>query len=274
MPGPVRIQRPDDPRLADYRDLTDTALRKRTEPEHGMFIAEGELVLQRALQGGHQVRSLLLLDARAPLLEPLVSQVVAEGAPVYLADADLLRALTGFHVHRGVLAAMARGPERTAAAIIAGPRSATRIAVLEDLASTTNLGAVLRSAAALGMNAALLSPGCGDPLYRRSVRVSMGEVFSLPWARLSPWPEALEQVRGAGFRLLALTPDASATSLDALSLRPDERIALLLGAEGAGLSSPALAAADEWVRIPMAATVDSLNVAAAAAVAFWATGRR
>ena len=274
MPGLIRIERPDDQRLADYRDLTDTALRRRTEPEHGMFIAEGELVLLRAVRGGHTVRSLLLLDSRLPLLDDLVALAAAAGAPVYVGDADLLRAVTGFQVHRGVLAAMARRLERTARDVIAAAPAASRIAVLEDLASTTNLGAVIRSAAALGMDAVLLSPTCGDPLYRRSVRVSMGEVFALPWARLTPWPDALDLLREAGYRLLALTPDASATPLDALELCADERVALLLGAEGAGLSSPALAAADEWVRIPMAAGVDSLNVAAAAAVAFWTTGRR
>ncbi len=274
MPGSIRIERPNDARLADYRNLTDTALRRRTEPEHGMFIAEGEVVLQRAVRGGHTVRSLLLLDSRLPMLDELVALAHAAGAPVYVAAADLLRAVTGFHVHRGVLAAMARRPELAARDLIATAPPASRIAVLEDLASTTNLGAVIRSAAALGMDAVLLSPTCGDPLYRRSVRVSMGEVFALPWARLAPWPDALDLLHEAGYRLLALTPDASATPLDALTVGADERIALLLGAEGAGLSSPALAAADEWVRIPMAAGVDSLNVAAAAAVAFWTTGRR
>jgi tRNA G18 (ribose-2'-O)-methylase SpoU len=148
------------------------------------------------------------------------------------------------------------------------------VCVLEELSNATNLGAVFRSAAALGVEAVLLAPTCGDPLYRRSVRVSMGEVFALPYARVGQWPDGLEQLRDRGFRLLALTPDAAATSLDTLVPDEDDRLAVLLGAEGPGLSESVLDIADLLVRIPMAADVDSLNVAAAAAVAFWVVGRR
>jgi tRNA G18 (ribose-2'-O)-methylase SpoU len=272
--APEVLDDPADPRLTDYRDLTDTALRRRTEPENGLFIAEGEQVVRRAQRAGFPMRSLLLAANRVDAVRDLVAEATA---PVYVAGADVLRMLTGFHVHRGVLAAMARRPEPSLVDLLAGvagrpaPR---RICVLEELSNETNLGAVFRSAAGLGIDAVLLAPTCGDPLYRRSVRVSMGEVFALPWARSTAWPQDLDLLREAGFRLVALTPDEDAQPLDQLSPGDDERIALLFGAEGPGLSDPALAAADGWIRIPMAAGVDSLNVAAAAAVTFWVLGRR
>jgi tRNA G18 (ribose-2'-O)-methylase SpoU len=264
----------EDPRLADYRGLTDTALRRRVEPEGGLFIAEGALVVRRALQAGFALRSLLLAENRMAAVSDLVERA---SAPVYTASAAVLQELTGFHVHRGVLAAVERRREPSPVEVLrgtAGRPPPTRICVLEELSNTTNLGAVFRSAAALGMDAVLLAPTCGDPLYRRSVRVSMGEVFALPYARLAPWPDDLALLRTAGFRLLALTPDATARSLDALEIADGERVAVLLGAEGPGLSPAALAVAEDRVRIPMAAGVDSLNVAAAAAVAFWVLGRR
>lgn len=271
---PALVDDPRDPRLADYRDLTDVALRRRSEPEHGLFIAEGEQVVRRALRAGYGMRSLLLADNRVDAVADLVT--IAPG-PVYVARMDVLRALTGFHVHRGVLAAMSRRPDPSVAEVLAGldgrpvPR---RVCVLEELSNPTNLGAVFRSAAGLGIDAVLLAPTCGDPLYRRSVRVSMGEVFAMPYARLRAWPADLDRLRDVGYRLLALTPDPSATPLDQLDLAAEEQVAVLFGAEGEGLTGPALAAADEWVRIPMAAGVDSLNVAAAAAVTFWVLGRR
>ncbi|HYT25574.1 MAG TPA: RNA methyltransferase, partial [Actinomycetota bacterium] len=183
----------------------------------------------------------------------------------------VLEAVTGFHVHRGALASVARPPLPDAPTLLAG---ACRLAVLEDVNNPTNLGALFRSAAALGMGGVLLSPGCADPLYRRAVRVSMGEVLAVPYARLAPWPAALAEVRAAGFELLALTPAAGAEPLDRVEVGPRDRVAVLLGAEGPGLTPAALAAAGRAVRIPMAAGVDSLNVAAAAAVAFWVLGRR
>jgi tRNA G18 (ribose-2'-O)-methylase SpoU len=271
---PEILHDPADPRLADYRDLTDTALRRRIEPEGGLFIAEGELVVRRARESGFACRSLLLAENRVAAVGDLLDEV---SGPVYVGSSGLLQELTGFHVHRGVLAAMQRRPEPTVPELLAGvdgrppPR---RICVLEELSNPTNLGAVFRSAAALGIDGVLLAPTCGDPLYRRSVRVSMGEVFALPYARLTSWPDDLELLRGIGFRVLALTPDEQATPLDRLALGDSERIAVLFGAEGPGLSVPALAAADGWVRIPMAGGVDSLNVAAAAAVTFWVLGKR
>jgi tRNA G18 (ribose-2'-O)-methylase SpoU len=179
--------------------------------------------------------------------------------------------ITGFEVHRGALAAMARHAERDPVDLLSW---AVRVLVLEDLVSHTNLGAVFRSAAALGMDAVLLSPRCADPLYRRSVRVSMGEVFAVPYARLDPWPAGLDLLTERGFELLALTPALDAADLATLAPAPDARVAVLLGTEGDGLSDQAQHAATRRVRIPMAAGVDSLNVAATAAIACYALGRR
>jgi tRNA G18 (ribose-2'-O)-methylase SpoU len=257
------ITDPDDPRLADYRALTDVELRTRFEPPHGLFIAEGELVLRRALRAGYRPRSLLVDIKRVGQVADLT-----EGGPVpmYAADQELLRRLTGFHVHRGVLASFHREPLREAADVL---DRAGRVAILEDVNNHTNVGAVFRGAAALGMDAVLLSPTCADPLYRRSVRVSMGEVFAVPYARLEPWPAGLARVREAGCTLIALTPAADAVPIQDLTVEQRHRPALLLGAEGAGLTDAALALADVRVTIPMRRGVDSLNVAAAAAVAFW-----
>ncbi len=260
------ITDPDDERLGDYRALTDLELRTRWEPPNGLFIAEGELVLRRALRAGYRPRSYLIDAKRTGQLADL-----PDGAPVYAATPAVLERATGFHVHRGVLASFHRLPLRTADELL-GP--ARRVAVLEDVNNHTNIGAVFRDAAALGIDAVLLGPRSCDPLYRRSVRVSMGQVFAVPYAFLDRWPEGLSDLRDAGFRVLALTPDAAATRLDDVRLAMDDRAALVLGAEGPGLTEAAMAASDERVRIPMAAGVDSLNVAAAAAVACWALGRR
>lgn len=255
-----------DERIADYRALTDVELRSRWEPPHGLFIAEGELVLRRALRAGYTPRS-FLVDAKR------VAQVVdlATGAvPVFAGRSEVLEAATGFHVHRGVLASFHRRPLPAADDLLTTSR---RIAVLEDVNNHTNLGALFRGAAALGIDAVLLSPSCADPLYRRSVRVSMGEVFAVPYARLEPWPDGLARVRRAGFTVLALTPGADAVPIQRLTATQRERAALVLGAEGAGLTRPAREASDVRVVIPMRRGVDSLNVAAAGAVAFWELGR-
>jgi len=258
----VHLDNPDDDRLADYRALTDVELRTRWEPPNGLFIAEGELVLRRAIKAGYRPRS-FLVDAKR------VDQIadVADEAPVYAAEPTVLRAITGFNVHRGLLASFHRKPVQNAETVIA---RATKIAVLEDINNHTNIGAIFRGAAALGMDAVLLSPTCADPLYRRSVRVSMGEVFAVPYATLGPpWPQALDTLSRNGFTLLALTPAADAVGLRSLTPAQRERPALILGAEGPGLSAATMAAADARVTIPMRNGVDSLNVAAAAAVAFW-----
>lgn len=265
----VTITDPDDERIADYRALTDVELRTRWEPPHGLFIAEGELVLRRALRAGYAPRSFLVDAKRVDQLADLPAGQPLP-APVYTATQDVLERTTGFHVHRGVLASFRRRPLPAAADVLTGAR---RVAVLEDVNNHTNLGAIFRGAAALGVEGVLLSPSCADPLYRRSVRVSMGEVFAIPYARLEPWPAALAEVRAAGFTLLALTPAADAVALHRLDDAARRRPAVLLGAEGAGLSRTALTASDLRVAIPMRRGVDSLNVAAAAAVAFWELGR-
>jgi len=250
--------------LGDYVDLTDVDLRRRKEPAEGLFVAEGEKVIRRAVAAGHPVRSLLLEEKWLPALSDLLERV---DAPVYVADLDTLRRVTGYSVHRGALAAMSRLPLRPPLELA---RAARTLAVLEDLVDHTNVGAVFRSAAGLGVDAVLVSPRCADPLYRRSVKVSMGAVFSVPWSRLEAWPAALSDVRAAGHTLLALTPAADATAIGDLPPEVTGRCALLVGAEGPGLSRAALDAADHRVRIPMSGGVDSLNAAAASAVAFYA----
>ncbi|WCN79757.1 TrmH family RNA methyltransferase [Micromonospora sp. LH3U1] len=261
-----QITDPDDDRIADYRALTDVELRTRWEPPHGLFIAEGELVLRRALRAGYPARSYLVDAKRIDQLADLDTG----DAPVYAATQDVLQRATGFHVHRGVLASFHRRPLPTAAEVLAAAR---RVVILEDVNNHTNLGAVFRGAAALGVDAVLLSPSCADPLYRRSVRVSMGEVFAVPYARIEPWPDGLAEIQAAGFTVLAMTPAPDAVPIQRLTEQQRRRAALLLGAEGAGLTSAAQEASDVRVVIPMRRGVDSLNVAAAAAVAFWELGR-
>jgi tRNA G18 (ribose-2'-O)-methylase SpoU len=258
-----------DPRLADYRALTDVALRRRLEPEQGIFIAEGDLVIRRALRAGYPMRSALMSER---WVSSITDQLVDVDVPLYVGSEALLESVTGFHVHRGALAAMGRLAPIGVAEVL---ERCARIVVLEDVNSHTNLGAIFRCAAGLGMDAVLLSPSCTDPLYRRSVRVSMGEVFAIPYARFEKWPAGLRELSDAGFQILALTPDPTARSVDDITdIRDADKLALLLGAEGPGLSQGALAASTTAVRIPMHNGVDSLNVAAAAAVACYAIGRR
>ncbi|MEU3355563.1 RNA methyltransferase [Streptomyces sp. NPDC037389] len=260
----ITIEDPDDPRLTDYTGLTDVELRRRREPAEGLFIAEGEKVIRRAGQAGYAMRSMLLTAKWVEVMRDVIDE---SPAPVYVVTPELAERVTGYHVHRGALASMERKPLPEAGELL---RTARRVVVMERINDHTNIGAIFRSAAALGMDAVLLSPDCADPLYRRSVKVSMGAVFSVPYARLESWPRDLETVREAGFRILALTPAERATSMDDAAPHRLERVALMLGAEGDGLSDRALRASDEWVRIPMAHGVDSLNVGAAAAVAFYA----
>ena len=260
---PESIDDPADPRLADYVGLTDVVRRSKHEPEAGFFLAEGVQVMQRAARAGYPLRSVLLAENRE-LPDGLPD------APVYRASYQVLEAVTGFHVHRGALASFGRLPLPTAPELLS---TATRVLVLEEVNNHTNLGAIFRSAAGLGMDAVLLTPTCCDPLYRRAVRVSMGEVFALPYAYLD-WPHGLEQLRQQGFRVLALTPAPDATRLDEVVVEDDDKVALLLGAEGPGLTETAMAGSDLRVRIPMSRGVDSLNVANATAVACWVVGRR
>lgn len=263
----ITITDPDDPRLRDYTGLTDVELRRRREPAEGLFIAEGEKVIRRAKDAGYEMRSMLLSAKWVDVMRDVIDELPA---PVYAVSPDLAERVTGYHVHRGALASMQRKPLPTADELLATTR---RVVVMEAVNDHTNIGAIFRSAAALGMDAVLLSPDCADPLYRRSVKVSMGAVFSVPYARLEAWPKSLDSVREAGFKLLALTPHEKATPIEVAAPQSLERVALMLGAEGDGLSTQALVASDEWVRIPMAHGVDSLNVGAAAAVAFYAVAQ-
>jgi tRNA G18 (ribose-2'-O)-methylase SpoU len=247
----------DDSRLADYGRLRDVDLRKSLEAEHGLFLAEGEKVIRRAVAAGYPVRSLL---TTAKWLDRLAG--VIGDAPAYLVSDEVMEGVTGFQVHRGALASMGRLALPPVGGVLDGARHAV---VLEDLNDHTNVGAVFRCAAALGVDAIVLSPRCADPLYRRSVKVSMGAVFSVPYARMTDWHGGLAELRGHGFRLLALTPAPDAVPIE--EAFGAGRHALLLGAEGDGLSSRWLAEADQAVRIPMSRDVDSLNVAAAASIA-------
>jgi tRNA G18 (ribose-2'-O)-methylase SpoU len=250
----VDVDDPADPRLADYRDLRDVSLRKHLEAEHGLFLAEGEKVVRRAVGAGFTPRSFLM--ARR-WLDGLADVLATTDAPC-------------FHVHRGALASLARVPLPTVDQVLAGARS---VLVLEDVVDHTNVGAIFRSGAALGFDAVLLSPRCADPLYRRSVKVAMGAVFSLPWTRLPSWDTALPDVTAAGFTTVALTLAADAVELED-AVRGLDRVALVLGTEGDGLSSRWQQAADRRAVIPMAPGIDSLNVAAATAVACYVTARR
>jgi tRNA G18 (ribose-2'-O)-methylase SpoU len=275
VPRTVCIDSAGDPRLADYTRLTDVSLRTHLEAEHGLFIAEGSKVISRAVAAGYPVRSVLLGRGRLADLAALGLDSVVDGsvvdAPVYVVPDEVAEGITGYRVHRGALASLGRKPLPAVSAVIG---SAHRIVVLEDLVDHGNVGAIFRCAAALGIDAVVLSPRCADPLYRRSVKVSMGAVFAIPYARMTDWYDGLSSLRKAGFRVLALTPDEQATPVSSVlsDAGGADRVALLLGTEGDGLSSRWLHEADEAVRIPMSpaargAGVDSLNVVAAAAIA-------
>ncbi|MGW4204684.1 TrmH family RNA methyltransferase [Streptomyces sp. NPDC004726] len=263
----ITVEDPDDPRLRDYTGLTDVELRRKREPAEGLFIAEGEKVIRRARDAGYEMRSMLLSAKWVDVMRDVIDE---SPAPVYAVSPELAERVTGYHVHRGALASMGRRPLPSADDLLT-PGSARRAAVFEDIVDHANLGAAFRNAAALGVDAVFLTPRCADPLYRRSVKVSMGAVFSVPWTRLESWPEDMDLFRRHGYTTAALCLAENSITLDELAARRIGRLALLLGTEGEGLTAEALRAADEWVRIPMAAGVDSLNVAAASAVAFYAT---
>ena len=284
----VVVDDPDDLRLADYVRLTDVRLRTSMEAAHGLFMAEGEKVIRRAVAAGYGVRSMLVTQDR---MAELADVAQACGGPVYVISHEVAERVTGYRVHRGALAAMNRRALPSVADVLAGrghdaaaPDAASaaqhrlarapgwpgRIVVLEDLVDHGNVGGVFRCAAALGVDAVILSPRCADPLYRRAIKVSMGSVFAIPYARMTDWRGGLAEIRAAGFAVLALTPDQSAVPLDDVPMAG--RVALLLGTEGDGLSSRWLGEADQAVCIPMSAGamalgVDSLNVVAAAAIA-------
>lgn len=261
----IRIADADDPRLADYVGLTDVALRSRREPVDGLYMAESAEVIGRALDAGHRPRSVLMEER---WVEPMAALLERVGdVPVYVGTPEVVRAITGYRMHRGALASMHR-PTLPPVETLLEPPGRQRIVVVEDVVDHTNVGAIFRSVAALGADAVLVTPRCADPLYRRSVRVSMGTVFQVPWTRLTSWPGGLDLLRDHGFEVAALALSPEAVALDEYDA--PERTALILGTEGDGITAGTLAQADVHVRIPMSGGVDSLNVAAAAAVALWA----
>jgi tRNA G18 (ribose-2'-O)-methylase SpoU len=263
----VRLTDPDDPRLADYRDLRDVELRKHLEAEHGLFLAEGEKVVRRAVEGGFTPRSFLMAER---WLDGLADVLDSADAPCFVVSEALAEAVTGFHVHRGALASLERRPLPGVSTVLEGARS---ILVLEDIVDHTNVGAIFRSGAALGFDALLLSPRCADPLYRRAIKVAMGAVFTMPWTRLDDWYGALPALSARGFTTVALTlADDAAPIEDAVAGL--DQVALVLGSEGPGLSPRWEQAADRRAVIPMREGIDSLNVAAATAVACYVTARR
>jgi tRNA G18 (ribose-2'-O)-methylase SpoU len=295
MAAIVDVANPADPRLADYASLTDVRLRTSMESAHGLFMAEGEKVIRRAVAAGFGMRSMLVTRDKLAGLADLAGMCPG---PVYVISQEIAERVTGYQVHRGALASMGRRALPAVTSLLSGNAAAgrgpasrdavparpgsgqqsragepgwpRRIVVLEDLVDHGNVGGIFRCAAALGVDAVILSPRCADPLYRRAVKVSMGAVFAIPYARMSDWRGGLAEIRAAGFTLLALTPDQSAVPLDQAAAAG--RVALLLGTEGDGLSSRWLAEADTAVCVPMRADamamgVDSLNVVAAAAIA-------
>jgi tRNA G18 (ribose-2'-O)-methylase SpoU len=253
------------PGLADYADLTDVALRRILEPAGGLYLAESSKVIERAVAAGHVPRSVLLQEKWLPELE-WVAERFPE-VPVFVAGDDLLEQLTGFQMHRGALASMHRPALPDPRDLLTGART---VVVLEDIVDHTNVGAAFRSAAGLGADAVLISPRCADPLYRRSVRVSMGTVLQVPWTRIGEWKDAAPLLHEAGFTIAALALGEDSVPLPEFAAALPERVAIVLGTEGDGLSRRALAAADVRVEIPMLHGVDSLNVASASAVALYA----
>lgn len=293
----VALDDADDSRLRDYVGLRDVQARRSLEVEHGFFIAEGEKVVRRALESGHRPRSFLM----APRWHESLADVLAEhDAPCYVLSEERIESVTGFHVHRGALASLERPAPRTADDVLRDSRRVvviedvmdhtnvgcskmrgesstedkprrSRIAVLENLVDHANVGAVFRSAAALGVDAVLVTPSCADPLYRRSIKVSMGTVFQVPWARIDPWPDGIDLLKDAGYVVAGMTLGSGAIPLDELVVEDHERLALLFGTEGHGITPQVDRRLDRRVTIPMMHGVDSLNVAASSAVVFYAT---
>ncbi len=274
MPNIVEITDFHAPELDPYARLTQNQLRCRLEPEKGIFIAESPKVISRALDAGYEPVSLLM--ERRQITGPAAEILTRCGdAPVYTADRELLAGLTGFELTRGVLCAFRRPAPRSAEELC---KAARRVAVLEGIVDSTNVGAIFRSAAALNMDAVLINPSCCDPLCRRAVRVSMGTVFQVPWGQLgetpADWPgQGLARLRAMGFKTAAMALSDRSVPIDDEALAAEPKLAIVLGTEGDGLAHATIAACDYTVRIPMSHGVDSLNVAAASAVAFWQLGR-
>ena len=259
----IAIDSLDDPRLADFAHRTDVALKNGSRTEHGLYIAESALVLERALRSGHAPRAVLALGGSVDEAVALVGDDV----PVYSGPGELLAELTGYILHRGLIASMHRPALPDPVELL---RDARRVVVLENVADPTNVGAIFRSVAAIGADAVLVTPRCSDPFYRRAIRVSMGTVLQVPWTRVGDWTSTRELLAASGFHIAALALNDDAVSLRDFAADAPDRVALVLGAEGTGLTAEAVAAADTVVQIPMAHGIDSLNVAATAAVAMYA----
>jgi tRNA G18 (ribose-2'-O)-methylase SpoU len=260
----IRITDLSEPRLADFTQLTDVALRKVIEPEGGLYLAESLKVIQRALAAGHTPRAVLIQEQWLSDIEALVASYDCD---IFVADAELVSRITGYDMHRGAMASMNRPELPDPAELL---KDARRVVVLEDIVDHTNVGAIFRAVAGLGADAVFITPRCADPLYRRSVRVSMGTVLQVPWTRLPEWSVARELLHNAGFHIAALALSDDAVSLAEFASTAPERVALVFGSEGDGLSRHAIDACDSVVTIPMKHGVDSLNVASASAVVLYA----
>lgn len=262
----ISVEDPNDPRLADYADLRDADLMARERSSTGgLFMAEGELVVRLLLESPFRIRSVLLTPTRLATVRDALEARLPAGVPVYLVPQSVMNGVVGFNIHRGILAAAERGQPLDPAGVVAAAKC---LVILEDLSNHDNVGGIFRNAAALGGGGAavLLSPGCADPLYRKAIRVSMGHALRVPFARLARWPEDLAMVAAGGFTLVGLDPDAGSVPVDRVDIGPG-RPALLLGAEGPGLSGGAVRRCHVLARIPMTPGVDSLNVTCAAAIA-------
>ncbi len=253
-----------DSRLDEYLRLSEAHLRMRTDVENGLYIAESTKVVQRAINAGHVPRSFLLAEKHLGQLTEEFNRFPT--APIFVGDDRQLEDLVGFHLHRGAMAAMNRPEPLDLNNVL---ENSSRIAILEDIADHTNLGAIIRSASGLGIDAVLLTPKCVDPWYRRSARVSMGTVFDLPWVRLESWPDDMAKLKDHGYELLAMELTDDAVALNEVQINPGQKIAMILGNEGRGVTQEALDTVDRTVIIPMHREVDSLNVGAASAIAFW-----
>jgi tRNA G18 (ribose-2'-O)-methylase SpoU len=253
-----------DPRVSDFTDLTDVALRRKTEPANGLYIAESSKVIRRALASGHTPRSVLTAEKG---LTDMLDLFHDRDVPIFVGSDAEVEGMTGFHLHRGALASMNRPASLSVDEVL---RNAQLVVILEDLVDHTNVGAIFRAVAGMGADAVLVSPSCADPLYRRSIRVSMGSVLQVPWARLDDWPDGLRVVQEAGFHVAALALNEHARDLRDFARNRPDRVALVMGAEGDGLRQSTLDRVDTVVRIPMQHGIDSLNVASAAAVALYA----
>lgn len=266
-PNLIRVDDPADPRIEVYQGLRDHVLRQRREEPggdmDGVFMSEGDIVVERALKAGYKLSSILIDGKRT---KPLPATVGPE-VPVYAAGVSVLQRVTGYHLHRGMLACFARRPVPQAHEVLC---NSTNLLVTESIANPTNLGVIIRNAVGLGIDSYVLDPSSCDPLYRRTGRVSMGEAYVMPYARLDKFPEGLTAVKDHGFKLLAFTPAPDAVDVSDLKFDPAEKVALMIGAEGPGLTQSAQDAADIRVKIPMSGSVDSINVGSASAIAFYA----